>query len=160
MAAVGTTTWSDKETLQLIEFWGDQSIQAMLEGCTRNIHVYDKLARELERAGYKRSWSQCRDKLKKLKGDYRKVKDHNNETGRERKVWKYFEEMDAILQLQLITIGSLTLFVGSYTVFTLTWHGAAQRNTIQHSPRFSSNCNYNYKHGGVFFAGYKISFSS
>ena len=69
----------------------------MLEGCTRNRHVYDKFARELEGAGYKRSWSQCRDKLKKLKGDYRKVRDHNNETGRERKVWKYFEEMDAIL---------------------------------------------------------------
>ena len=63
MAAV---SWSDKETFKLIEFWGEESIQTMLEGCTRNRHVYNKLSSELEEAGYNRSWSQCRDKLKQI----------------------------------------------------------------------------------------------
>ena len=94
MAAIA---WNDKETLSLIEFWGDESIQSMLEGCTRNKHVYERLASEMDEAGYNRSWTQCRDKLKKLKGDYKKVKDHNDETGRGRKTWKFFESMDSIL---------------------------------------------------------------
>ena len=66
--------------LKLIKLWSEEAIQEQLEGCKKNKDVYDKLARLMEEAGYQRSGQQCRDKIKKLKGDYRKVKDHNNIT--------------------------------------------------------------------------------
>lgn len=89
--------WSDEETLKLIELWGDDRVQAELEGCKRNKQVYERVSREMVRAGHKRTAEQCRDKAKKLKGDYRKVKDTHNKTGEGRKKWKFLEAMDAVL---------------------------------------------------------------
>ena len=60
--------WSDEETLKLIELWEDEEIQALLEGCTRNRHIYEKIAESMKEAGYDRSGVQCRDKIKKAKG--------------------------------------------------------------------------------------------
>ena len=37
--------------------------------------VYLKIANNLREAGYSRSLEQCRDKIKKLKGEYKKVRD-------------------------------------------------------------------------------------
>ena len=40
-----------------------------------------------------------RDKIKKMKKEYKKIKDYHNETGRKRrKEWKFFEKMDEILE--------------------------------------------------------------
>ena len=91
------STWIDEETLKLIELWGDEQIQALLEGCTRNRHVYEKIAEGMKEAGYERSGVQCRDKIKKLRGEYRKIKDNNNETGRNRKNWKFYDPLNEIL---------------------------------------------------------------
>ena len=76
MAAV----WSKEETLKLIEAWGDGAFQAQLEGCKHNQEVFDKIARELRDASYERTGKQCRDKVKKLKGEYRKIRDKSNTT--------------------------------------------------------------------------------
>ena len=46
-------TWSDEETFKLVELWGEEEIQALLEGCTRNKHVYDKIARGMGKLGMK-----------------------------------------------------------------------------------------------------------
>ena len=91
------TTWNDEETLKLIELWGDEEIQALLEGYTRNKHVFKKIAARMTEAGYDQSGVQCRDKIKKLKGEYKKIKDSNNETGRNRKTWKFYDPMNEIL---------------------------------------------------------------
>ena len=32
-------TWSDPETFKLIEIWGEDAIQAQLEGCRKNKEV-------------------------------------------------------------------------------------------------------------------------
>ena len=39
----------------------------------------------------------CREKLKKLKAEYRKIKDKQGKTGEGRKEWAFFNEMDTIL---------------------------------------------------------------
>ena len=65
-------TWSKEEILKLIEVWGDDTIQAQLQDCTRNQKIFEKVARELNEAGYERTFQQCRDKIKKLKGEYKK----------------------------------------------------------------------------------------
>ena len=90
--------WSRDEVLKLIELWGDGSIQAQLEGCKRNQEVYDKIAADLRDAGFERTGKQCQDKIKKLKGEYRKIKDKRNKTGEGRfPEWDYFDTMDEIL---------------------------------------------------------------
>ena len=48
-------------------------------------------------AGYNRTYQQCRDKIKKLKVEYRKEKDRTGKTGEEKSTWDYFQEMDSIL---------------------------------------------------------------
>ena len=67
-------TWSDNEVLQLISFWGEEGVQAQLEGSKRNKHVYEKISKTLARNGIHKSSDQCRAKMKKLKTDYRKVR--------------------------------------------------------------------------------------
>ena len=75
-------SWTDSETFKLVEIWSEEEIQALLEGCTRNKHVYDKIARGMVEAGHERTGVQCREKIKKLKSEYKKIKDNNGETGR------------------------------------------------------------------------------
>ena len=93
-------TWTDEETYKLIQLWGEDKIQAELEGCKRNAHIFDKIAREMVGAGFDRSGTQCRDKIKyvkKLKAEYRKIKDKHGKTGTGRSSWKFFDDMDKIL---------------------------------------------------------------
>ncbi len=80
-------TWSDSETFKLIEIWGEDTIQAQLEGCRRNKEIYEKIARDLSDAGYQRTADQCREKVKKLKSEYRKVKDGHYKTGTGLMLW-------------------------------------------------------------------------
>ena len=58
--------WSDDETMKLIELWGEDSIQRLFECSHRNKDVYEKIARDMEAAGYTRSQKQISSKLKKL----------------------------------------------------------------------------------------------
>ena len=90
-------TWTDEEIIKLIQIWGEEEIQAQLEGCTRNMHVYEKIARELRDMGYDRTAIQCQEKIKKLKGEYKKIKDNNDETGRKRKNWRFYEAVNEVL---------------------------------------------------------------
>ena len=91
-------SWSKEETLKLIEVWGNGAIQAQLEGCKRNQEIFEKIAAELREAGYEWTGKQCREKIKKLKVEYRKIKDKRNKTGEGRfPEWDYFDAIDAIL---------------------------------------------------------------
>lgn len=90
-------TWSEEETFKLIEVWSEGAIQAMLEGTKRNKEVYLKIAKKLEEAGYIKSGEQCSNKIKKLKFEYKKMKDKQGRTGEGRKDWKYFEVLDSAL---------------------------------------------------------------
>ena len=89
--------WSDRETFKLIEIWGDEIIQEQLEGCKKNREVYEKIAKLMCEEGYDRTWTQCRDKIKKLKVDYRKVRDKNKETGNKRRDNKFYKAMNEVM---------------------------------------------------------------
>lgn len=92
--AVGS--WSEAETYKFIEIWGNDQIQAQLEGCKRSKTVYERIARAMTE-GHSKSATQCREKAKKLKTEYRKVKDKRQVTGEGRKKWKFLEAMDNVL---------------------------------------------------------------
>ena len=64
--------WSDEETLKLIAIWGENDIQAQINMCKRNSHIYEKIASEMKDAGFDRTAMQCCNKIKKLRGEYRK----------------------------------------------------------------------------------------
>ena len=89
--------WTDAEVFKLIDLWKEEGIQEHLEGLTRNKHVYEKLAADLTKAGYKKTGKQCRSKIKKLHQEYKKTKNSNGLTGRGRNWWKYYDVLNEIL---------------------------------------------------------------
>ena len=80
---------------KLIEIWGDDQIQAQLEGCKQNQNIFAKISLELSKEGYERTTQQCRDKIKKLKVEYRKIR--IKERKQERIEWDFFDVLDEIL---------------------------------------------------------------
>ena len=67
------TGWSTRETEALIEVWGNANVQSKLDGVQRNRAIFEKIAAELEKMGYEKTWMQCRTKIKNLTQQYRKV---------------------------------------------------------------------------------------
>ena len=92
--------WTRQETMKLIEVWGRENIHAQLEDCKQNQRVFETIARELQSEGYDRSYQQCREKVNKLKQEY-KIKDKLNKTGesgrKHLKSWDFFDLLDSIL---------------------------------------------------------------
>uniref|UniRef100_A0A3B3QY72 Myb/SANT-like DNA-binding domain-containing protein n=1 Tax=Paramormyrops kingsleyae TaxID=1676925 RepID=A0A3B3QY72_9TELE len=89
--------WTNEETQALIAIWSDEQIQRDLDGTTRNKKVFAIISSRLEDMGHTRTTEQCRLKIKKLKQDYRKLKDHNNRSGADRETNTWFEALDAVL---------------------------------------------------------------
>ena len=97
MIGGGGATWTKQDTLKLIEVWGQETIQEQLQSCKRNHSIFVAVAREMRVAGYDRTYQQCRDKIKKLKGECRKAKDKQGKTGEQPSTWEFFDAIDAIL---------------------------------------------------------------
>lgn len=89
--------WVDAEVDALLGIWGEEDVQSKLDGATRNIKVFETIASRLKDLGYERTAVQCREKIKKLKGEYRKICTHNNLTGRNRKTIRHLDQLDSIL---------------------------------------------------------------
>ena len=98
--------WSQNAIQALVCVWGEDNIQQELEGSVRNEKVYKHIARRLSAMGYDRTSKQCREKIKKMKQDYKKIKDHNNKSGSNRKTSKWFDALDAILGPRPVYAGS------------------------------------------------------
>ena len=114
------SAWSDSEVSCLITIWGDASIQEQLDGATRNKSIYLRISRKLQDNGYERDWQECRTKIKNLKGDYKKVKDHNAVIGNSRKTCKFFHKLDAILGHRPASAPSSLLDTGSSSMLSAT----------------------------------------
>ncbi|KAJ7990555.1 hypothetical protein DPEC_G00301610 [Dallia pectoralis] len=96
MANRKNTPWSNDEVQTFLCLVAEERIQRELDGATRNEKVYREISKLLGKHGYNRTFQQCREKFKKLKSDYRAVKDHNGRRGSNRKSWKWYEQMDGI----------------------------------------------------------------
>ena len=95
MAAVN---WTREETFKLISVWSEDAIQQQPEGCRRNSQVYQKIADELCEAGFSRTLEQCRDKIKKLRAEYKRIEDKRDTTGEGRyPEWEFFDALGVIL---------------------------------------------------------------
>ena len=59
----------------------------------------------------KENWEQCKTKIKSLKNT--EIKDHNGETGRGRKTFKFYDELDVILGHRPASVPSILLDTGT-----------------------------------------------
>ena len=89
--------WTDEEVQALLAFYGNEEVQRGFESCRRNEKMYLAISEHLDLLGIHHTAKQCREKLKKLKQDYKKLKDHNNRSGANRKVNKWYTQLDNIL---------------------------------------------------------------
>jgi len=107
------STWSDAEITALISIWGDAKIQEQLDGATRNKTIFEDISKKMHESGYERDWQQCRAKIKNLKAEYKKVKDHNGVTGNGRKTVKFYNKLDEILGHRPASVPFALLDAGS-----------------------------------------------
>ena len=110
------STWSDAEVSVLITVWGEADVQEQLDGATRNQTIFANIAKKLKESGYDRDWQQCRAKIKNLKAEYKKVKDHNGVTGNGRKSFKFYQKLDEILGHRPASAPAVVLDAGSSTL--------------------------------------------
>ena len=110
------SSWSDAEVTALISVWGDADIQEQLDGATRNRSIYEKISKKLHESGIERDWQQCKAKIKNLKQDYKKIKDHNGVTGNGRQTCKFYDKLDAILGHRPASTPPVLLDAGSSTI--------------------------------------------
>ena len=72
-------------------------LQGSAKAGKRNKHLYVRLEKMMsERKVYKTA-EQVKNKIKKMRGAYKKVKDNNRKSGGGRVTCPYFEELDSIL---------------------------------------------------------------
>ena len=60
-------TWSAEEVDTFLDVWGEETVQNQSDSSTRNSHIFEKITRRMTEAGYDRTASQCRIKIKALK---------------------------------------------------------------------------------------------
>ncbi|KAM4558884.1 ATP-dependent (S)-NAD(P)H-hydrate dehydratase [Odontesthes bonariensis] len=90
--------WSDVETRTLLNIWGEQDIQAALDGNFRNSFVYRDVSRRLGAMGFERTPEQCRVRIKSLKRQYLLAKEGNlRNNGQYHKICKFYDTMERIL---------------------------------------------------------------
>ncbi|XP_033996621.1 uncharacterized protein LOC117490946 [Trematomus bernacchii] len=126
-----STPWSIDEVTTFLHLIADDKIQRELDGTTRNLKVFQEVSALLSVRGYARTFQQCRDKLKKLKSEYRAVKDHNGRSGSDRRSWKWFDLMNDIYGRRPASVGREG-GLDSATALLLSLHGKRKRGGDEH----------------------------
>uniref|UniRef100_A0A3Q3G027 C2H2-type domain-containing protein n=3 Tax=Kryptolebias marmoratus TaxID=37003 RepID=A0A3Q3G027_KRYMA len=81
----------------LLAYWAKPAIQQELRRNVRNKTVYNRLSAKLATFGFNKSPQQCKEKIKKLKHSYKRIKNSQN-MGCRRSVW--FGILDEVLGSQ------------------------------------------------------------
>ncbi|XP_065446035.1 uncharacterized protein LOC135982591 [Chrysemys picta bellii] len=66
--------WTDREVLDLIAVWGDESVLSELRLKKWNAKIYEKISKAMTERGYSRDAMQCRVKIKELRQGYQKTR--------------------------------------------------------------------------------------
>ncbi|KAM7134529.1 zinc finger and SCAN domain-containing protein 29-like [Macrochelys suwanniensis] len=89
--------WTDREVLDLIAVWGDESVLAELRSKRRNAKIYEKISQAMTERGYSRDATQCRVKIKELRQAYQKTKESNGRSGSQPHTCRFYEALHAML---------------------------------------------------------------
>ncbi|CAH2225161.1 Hypothetical predicted protein [Pelobates cultripes] len=96
MPANNSKIWSAQELSTFLTIIDNSVIQSELDGSVRNEKVYKDISQGMAAEGFQQTSVQCRAKLKKLKGQYKKIKDANSHSGNSQSTWRWYNAMDAI----------------------------------------------------------------
>lgn len=66
------TTWTEQETVALVEVWAADDVQHGLKTCVRNSHIFAEISEKMATIGYLRTAEQCHTRIKRLKKTYRR----------------------------------------------------------------------------------------
>lgn len=92
--------WSDKETIILLELWGDSQVQQNLRRYPHNGHLFTEISKKLSAHGYSRSAEQCHTRIKRLKASYRQCQETMSSSGTDRPDFKFYDLLEQILDKQ------------------------------------------------------------
>ncbi|KAB0790232.1 hypothetical protein PPYR_15435 [Photinus pyralis] len=134
--------WSHSAILMLIDEYRKHKNDLEKKNSLKR-HIWKKIATNInneESSSY--TWDQIQNKWKSLLRTYKNVKDHNNETGRGRKNWQYFDLMDELLKGNptvqppvVINNGEITVCSGSQPSMSAE---DSPRNTRSNTPESSN----------------------
>ncbi|KAM7177195.1 zinc finger and SCAN domain-containing protein 29-like [Macrochelys suwanniensis] len=88
--------WIERETLDLIAVWGEESVQADLRSSRRNADIYAKIAQGIMKRGYTGDAQQCHMKIKELRQAYQKTKEINGHSWSEPQTCRFYDQLHAI----------------------------------------------------------------
>ncbi|CAG9773217.1 unnamed protein product [Ceutorhynchus assimilis] len=87
--------WTQQQTLLLIRLV-ESNYEKFNEGLKKNVWL--KIAKALsDMTNKKFTAEQCDTKWKGLKRTYKTIKDHNNKSGNDRRIWEFFAAIDSFL---------------------------------------------------------------
>ncbi|KAM7163788.1 uncharacterized protein RBU57_007934 [Macrochelys suwanniensis] len=89
--------WTDREVLDLIAVWGDESVLSELRSKRRNAKIYKKISKAMTDRGYSQDAMQCRVKIKELRQAYQKTKESNGRSGSQPQTCRFYAALHAIL---------------------------------------------------------------
>ncbi|XP_065412636.1 myb/SANT-like DNA-binding domain-containing protein 1 [Chrysemys picta bellii] len=101
--------WTDREVLDLITVWGDESVLSELRSKKRNAKIYEKISKDMSERGYSRDATQCRVKIKELRQGYQKTKEANGRSGSHPQTSRFYEALHSILGAGTTTTPPLTM---------------------------------------------------
>ncbi|XP_039998716.1 uncharacterized protein zgc:113263 isoform X2 [Xiphias gladius] len=99
--------WSDKETIILLEIWGDPQVQQSLKRYPHNGHIFTEISEKLSANGYSRSADQCHTRIKRLKANFRQCQGNMTSSGTDRIDFKFYDLLEQILDKQPSTSSTL-----------------------------------------------------
>lgn len=89
--------WSDEEVRALVEVWSDERVCKQLENSTRKRDIFVQISSRLMQQGIERDWKQCHTKYKNLKYLYRSLQKGKYEETDPRRLMRFYDEVDAIM---------------------------------------------------------------
>ncbi|XP_033989543.1 uncharacterized protein zgc:113263 isoform X1 [Trematomus bernacchii] len=92
--------WSDKETIILLEIWGDPQVQQSMRRYPHNGHIFTEISEKLAANGYSRSAGQCHTRIKRLKANYRQCQENMSSSGTDKIDFKFYDLLEQILEKQ------------------------------------------------------------
>ncbi|XP_059916582.1 1-aminocyclopropane-1-carboxylate synthase-like protein 1 [Gadus macrocephalus] len=127
------SNWTDPEIVELLQLWSDEAVQVELESSLRNQRVFDRIANVLLEKGIYRSGDQCREKIKKMKLEYRRIKDNLK-----MRSWRFYDVMDRVLANRpSVTYSSLGGSVVAQQVFQIPPGAESYLHAAQEASSFA-----------------------
>lgn len=66
------SSWTEPETVALVEVWAADDVQHSLKTCVHNSHIFAEIAEKMTSVGFPKTAEQCQSRMKRLKKTYRR----------------------------------------------------------------------------------------